>query len=194
MKAVSEIRSRTVVLPAENVDTDQIVPARYLKVTDKLGLAEALFRDWRFEEERVDAICERAAAAFWNEHKTPDSVVRALFAALAAFEGVGHKTDSHAGRLVRALVLTADNPRPLIEQLVTHEAGWRLLRPALIAAQERDQALAQALASELSLSEREEIRAAAITPLLAFCGAKVTGGRRGYLPSPPSKWMAFLPT
>jgi 3-isopropylmalate/(R)-2-methylmalate dehydratase small subunit len=43
--------SRVVPLPAENVDTDQIVPARYLKVTDKLGLAEALFRDWRFEED-----------------------------------------------------------------------------------------------------------------------------------------------
>jgi 3-isopropylmalate/(R)-2-methylmalate dehydratase small subunit len=41
--------SRVVPLPAENVDTDQIVPARYLKVTDKQGLAEALFRDWRFE-------------------------------------------------------------------------------------------------------------------------------------------------
>ena len=36
---------------AENVDTDQIVPARYLKVTDKEGLADALFRDWRFEED-----------------------------------------------------------------------------------------------------------------------------------------------
>ncbi|HEU4919263.1 MAG TPA: 3-isopropylmalate dehydratase small subunit [Candidatus Limnocylindrales bacterium] len=42
--------SRVIPLPAENVDTDQIVPARYLKVTDKAGLAEALFRDWRFEE------------------------------------------------------------------------------------------------------------------------------------------------
>jgi 3-isopropylmalate/(R)-2-methylmalate dehydratase small subunit len=40
--------SRVIPLPAENVDTDQIVPARYLKVTDKAGLAEALFRDWRF--------------------------------------------------------------------------------------------------------------------------------------------------
>jgi 3-isopropylmalate/(R)-2-methylmalate dehydratase small subunit len=38
-------------LPAENVDTDQVVPARYLKVTDKAGLADALFRDWRFEED-----------------------------------------------------------------------------------------------------------------------------------------------
>ena len=42
--------SKVVPLPAENVDTDQIVPARYLKVTDKAGLADALFRDWRFEE------------------------------------------------------------------------------------------------------------------------------------------------
>ena len=43
--------SRVIPLPAENVDTDQIVPARYLKVTDKAGLAEALFRDWRFAED-----------------------------------------------------------------------------------------------------------------------------------------------
>lgn len=45
------IRSRIVPIDAENVDTDQIVPARYLKVTDKAGLADALFRDWRFEED-----------------------------------------------------------------------------------------------------------------------------------------------
>ena len=43
--------SRVIPLPAENVDTDQIVPARYLKVTDKAGLADALFRDWRFNED-----------------------------------------------------------------------------------------------------------------------------------------------
>jgi 3-isopropylmalate/(R)-2-methylmalate dehydratase small subunit len=41
--------SRVIPLPAENVDTDQIVPARFLKVTDKAGLAEALFHDWRFD-------------------------------------------------------------------------------------------------------------------------------------------------
>jgi 3-isopropylmalate/(R)-2-methylmalate dehydratase small subunit len=43
--------SRVVPIRAENVDTDQIVPARYLKVTDKEGLADALFRDWRFNED-----------------------------------------------------------------------------------------------------------------------------------------------
>ncbi len=47
----TQFTSKLIPLPAENVDTDQIVPARYLKVTDKAGLAEALFRDWRFEED-----------------------------------------------------------------------------------------------------------------------------------------------
>jgi len=43
--------SKVVPLNAENVDTDQVVPARYLKVTDKVGLADALFRDWRYKED-----------------------------------------------------------------------------------------------------------------------------------------------
>jgi 3-isopropylmalate/(R)-2-methylmalate dehydratase small subunit len=43
--------SAVIPLPGENVDTDQIVPARYLKVTDKAGLREALFRDWRYDED-----------------------------------------------------------------------------------------------------------------------------------------------
>jgi 3-isopropylmalate/(R)-2-methylmalate dehydratase small subunit len=43
--------SKVVPIDADNVDTDQIVPARYLKVTDKAGLADALFRDWRYEED-----------------------------------------------------------------------------------------------------------------------------------------------
>jgi 3-isopropylmalate/(R)-2-methylmalate dehydratase small subunit len=50
-EAFQTFTSRVVPLPAENVDTDQIVPARYLRMTDKAGLAEALFRDWRFEED-----------------------------------------------------------------------------------------------------------------------------------------------
>ncbi|MES2209549.1 MAG: 3-isopropylmalate dehydratase small subunit [Chloroflexota bacterium] len=43
--------SKVVPLHAENVDTDQVVPARYLKITDKAGLADVLFRDWRFNED-----------------------------------------------------------------------------------------------------------------------------------------------
>ncbi len=43
--------SKVVPIPGENIDTDQIVPARYLKTTDKAGLAEGLFRDWRFAED-----------------------------------------------------------------------------------------------------------------------------------------------
>src|SRR5215471_14924455 len=43
--------SKVIPLPAENVDTDQIVPARYLKVTTKDGLRDALFHDWRYDED-----------------------------------------------------------------------------------------------------------------------------------------------
>src|SRR6187401_2935894 len=41
--------SRVIPLPAENVDTDQIIPARFLQTTVKKGLADALFCDWRYE-------------------------------------------------------------------------------------------------------------------------------------------------
>jgi len=50
-EAFRAFASKVVLLRAENVDTDQVVPARYLKVTDKEGLADALFRDWRFNED-----------------------------------------------------------------------------------------------------------------------------------------------
>jgi 3-isopropylmalate/(R)-2-methylmalate dehydratase small subunit len=43
--------SKVIPIRAENVDTDQIVPARYLKVTNKDGLADALFHDWRYNED-----------------------------------------------------------------------------------------------------------------------------------------------
>ena len=43
----TKLRSRAVPLPIDNVDTDRIIPARYLKVTDKNGLGEGLFSDWR---------------------------------------------------------------------------------------------------------------------------------------------------
>ena len=44
------ITSTCVPLPLENVDTDQIIPARYLKLTDKEGFGEYLFRDWRYDK------------------------------------------------------------------------------------------------------------------------------------------------
>jgi 3-isopropylmalate/(R)-2-methylmalate dehydratase small subunit len=40
--------SRVISIPRNNIDTDQICPARFLKITDKAGLADALFFDWRF--------------------------------------------------------------------------------------------------------------------------------------------------
>jgi 3-isopropylmalate/(R)-2-methylmalate dehydratase small subunit len=48
MEPIKSFTSRIVALPLENVDTDQIIPARYLKVTDKSGLGEGLFHAWRY--------------------------------------------------------------------------------------------------------------------------------------------------
>jgi 3-isopropylmalate/(R)-2-methylmalate dehydratase small subunit len=48
MQRFTSFQSKIVPLSAENVDTDQIIPARFLKVTDKTGLGESLFCDWRY--------------------------------------------------------------------------------------------------------------------------------------------------
>lgn len=45
------IISRCVPLPVENIDTDQIIPARFLKATSREGFGDNLFRDWRFDKE-----------------------------------------------------------------------------------------------------------------------------------------------
>ena len=45
------ITSSCIPLPLENVDTDQIIPARFLKATDKKGFGENLFRDWRYNKD-----------------------------------------------------------------------------------------------------------------------------------------------
>ncbi|MCC3157416.1 3-isopropylmalate dehydratase small subunit [Hymenobacter sp. 15J16-1T3B] len=49
MEKFAILRSGAVPLPAENVDTDQIIPARFLKATSREGFGENLFRDWRYQ-------------------------------------------------------------------------------------------------------------------------------------------------
>ena len=50
MDKISSIHSRTVLLPQTDIDTDQIVPARFLTTTTRKGLGKALFADWRFDK------------------------------------------------------------------------------------------------------------------------------------------------
>lgn len=51
MKALTTITSRFVPINIENIDTDQIIPARFLKATTKDGFGKNLFRDWRYEND-----------------------------------------------------------------------------------------------------------------------------------------------
>lgn len=45
------LKSTAVPLPIENIDTDQIIPARFLKATERIGFGDNLFRDWRYNSE-----------------------------------------------------------------------------------------------------------------------------------------------
>ncbi|RQP15223.1 MAG: 3-isopropylmalate dehydratase small subunit [Parapedobacter sp.] len=47
------LRSTAVPLPIENVDTDQIIPARFLKATERVGFGDNLFRDWRYNPDNT---------------------------------------------------------------------------------------------------------------------------------------------
>ncbi|CAM4073868.1 MULTISPECIES: 3-isopropylmalate dehydratase small subunit [Flavobacterium] len=50
MEKFIKLKSTAVPLPVENIDTDQIIPARFLKVTNKIGFGNNLFRDWRYDD------------------------------------------------------------------------------------------------------------------------------------------------
>jgi len=51
MQAIRQLKSRTVVLPINDVDTDQIIPARFLTTTSRDSLGKHLFHDWRYRED-----------------------------------------------------------------------------------------------------------------------------------------------
>jgi len=55
MHKLEHIQGSIVAIPVNDIDTDQIIPARFLKVTDKAGLGKAAFCDWRYEEDGITA-------------------------------------------------------------------------------------------------------------------------------------------
>ena len=74
MEPIKTIRSRTAVLPFENIDTDQIIPARFLRATTREGFGKNLFADWRYDAERRAAPglpAEPAAGAGLHRFSSP---------------------------------------------------------------------------------------------------------------------------
>ena len=51
MEKLTHINSATVVLPQTDIDTDQIIPARFLTTTTKEGLGDAIFAEWRYDKD-----------------------------------------------------------------------------------------------------------------------------------------------
>ncbi len=65
MQKITTLSGTTVVIPEDNIDTDQIIPGRFLTTTSSEGFGDALFRDWRFDENdqpRPDFILNQPAA------------------------------------------------------------------------------------------------------------------------------------
>jgi 3-isopropylmalate/(R)-2-methylmalate dehydratase small subunit len=66
MAQFSKLTSRVVLLPVNDVDTDQIIPARFLKATDKKGMGDNLFADWRYNADgspKPDFVINKPASA-----------------------------------------------------------------------------------------------------------------------------------
>ena len=68
MEKFIKLVTTAVPLPIENIDTDQIIPARFLKVTDKIGFGNNLFRDWRFDDkdEIITSFALNDKKIFWH--------------------------------------------------------------------------------------------------------------------------------
>jgi 3-isopropylmalate/(R)-2-methylmalate dehydratase small subunit len=65
MPTFTTLNSRAIMLPINDVDTDQIIPARFLKATDKSGMGDHLFADWRYHPDgspRADFVLNQAHA------------------------------------------------------------------------------------------------------------------------------------
>jgi 3-isopropylmalate/(R)-2-methylmalate dehydratase small subunit len=65
MDPIRTFQAKTAILPIDNVDTDQIIPARFLKVTSKVGIGANLFADWRYDaagKPKADFILNRPEA------------------------------------------------------------------------------------------------------------------------------------
>jgi 3-isopropylmalate/(R)-2-methylmalate dehydratase small subunit len=66
MAQFTTLTSRVISLPINNIDTDQIIPARFLKATDKIGLGSNLFADWRYNVDgspKADFVLNRPVSA-----------------------------------------------------------------------------------------------------------------------------------
>jgi 3-isopropylmalate/(R)-2-methylmalate dehydratase small subunit len=169
----TRLESHAVLLPLDNVDTDQIIPARFMKVIDKHGLAEHLFHDWRY---RPDGTPEPGFAL--NRPEASGAQILVAGANFGAGSSREHAVWALAGRGLRALVATSfadifygnalkNGLLPVRVAADFHGALWQL-----IAADPRAQLLIDLSAQTLRLPDGRS----ASFPIDAFSKRCLLGG------------------
>jgi hypothetical protein len=123
--------------------------------------------DVRAEENRVRQLCDEAAAAFWTQHKTAKHVFEQLLVGESAIQSVKHHRASHAGPLIRALILARpDKAEELVRAIADFgERGWSFLSPALVTTYDLQPIDAVRLADSFAKDQRESLRVAATSAL-----------------------------
>ncbi len=137
MKALRSIRSKAVALPRSNIDTDQIIPARFLSTTERSGLGRYAFNDWRYRKDGSpdpDFVLNRAESAGRSillaganfgcgssrEH-APWALVDAGFSAVVASE----IADIFRGNALKNGLLPVLLPPTVVDELLAHP-DWEL--------------------------------------------------------------------
>jgi len=120
--------------------------------------------DYQEEERRVEKLCRAAAEVSWRENKAAEAVVRQILDGEAALKAVASRSDSQAGRLIRAIAdVKSDQAEAVVRALAgSGEPGWRLLRPAILSLHEEHPAAAVKIIEDLTRSEHELLRAYAV--------------------------------
>ena len=113
------LSSTVVPLPIENIDTDQIIPARFLKATTREGFGENLFRDWRFDKEgnpKEEFVMN--SPKYKGQIFMLDSVRDALGAALIHLGYSVNSTDEYELEQAKKLLI---KQKPLVQAYITDE-------------------------------------------------------------------------
>ena len=155
----SKTTSRVIAIPRSNIDTDQICPARFLKITDKAGLADALFFDWRFTPDGT----RREPPSFIDEpHNAGRQILlvgrQLRLRVVARARALGAARVGHPGHLLDELRRHLQGQRPEERAAADRRLGRPAGACALVAADPDGEWTVDLEAQKVTLPDGEHVR------------------------------------